>query len=194
MKKILNNLPLLFVLTFLIMIKGCKKPESQKTPDPLSVSIKLGDHLYNCSDYIIGDNPCRIVYLNNGLLKVSTTGVSTPQFAQTAIFEGSSFPYESSLSLQNNTETYGSHQIYTDGCIRIEVPDGEGCKITAVFNEGQGVSGSSCIGPNPELCFKWMKIQNIPQGTFSSETNCQNNPYVYIIDQVNPDGFLGSCN
>jgi hypothetical protein len=196
----MNQTKIYFKLAFIaivMLLNSCRTP-TNIVSFPMTVSFNLGAHVYNCVHGALADCPPKLVELNYGKLKTSVTGLKTPQFSQTVLFEGSSFPNSSSVLLQNGTASHNSHKLNNlDCCITLEIPQDDGCTLTLWYIEGPVLNGSGpCPGPGNSNCFRWFKSVDIPKGTlkFSSFCDIEKNPFSLLIDQQDPSGFRGMCN
>lgn len=188
----------LFMVILTVLFLGSCTKRNIVPPFPITVSFNLGSHAYNCITGNLADCPLRLVELNYGKLKSTVTGIRTPQFSQTVLFEGSTYPNKSQILTQNNTGTHNSHKINSpDCCITLEIPQDDEFSLTFWYIEGPVVNGGGpCPGPGNNNCFRWFKSINIPKGTlkFSSFCDSEKNPFSLIVDQRDPSGFNGLCN
>lgn len=134
----LKNILIIASASLMLMSGNCNSGNGQNnttpdgTADPSSVNtlnsfLKLGEADFYC-DFVTLDNPCNLVLNGVGKIEVRVVGTNT-SWEQINQYVVGSFPYPSFQHASSGTQVNGNNQIFSDGCVQFEYPQGEDFNI-----------------------------------------------------------------
>lgn len=179
----------------ILMLASCDGGGPSGPSSPVQACAELGSDAYNCNI----NSPGTIVMDGKGSIIVSVAGDNAYQFSQVVTYKPNNYNTPG-VTLQNSTVSGNTQKIVYSGInqsqLRFETPFDDSYTIKVYFIE-YGMSApsyassgntSTCFNPVANGCFRWYKMESLARGT---RVTCTADKY--IINQQDPNGFIGNC-
>lgn len=186
-KNVYLFLGLVGILALKTLTTACSPaPIPTRPPSPVQAVLKFGSYSYNC---FTGTPTSRLGSGTKMRMQVATNFPDgRPDFYHNALYSGTS---SNSITVETyNGTTYNpaNYSVNMD-CLGFEVPS-EGTYTATVYVIETG--GGNCgTPPAANGCFRWFRQLSFNNGVYPY--NCGVGVPLTIINEVDPDGFVGPC-